>query len=49
MGADITPTDDGMIIEGTGHLNGASIQSYLITGSQWHSRLRDLHLTVKRR
>ena len=29
MGADITPTDDGMIIEGTGHLDGASIQSYL--------------------
>ena len=29
MGADITPTDDGMIIEGTGHLNGASIQRYL--------------------
>ncbi len=29
MGADITPTDDGMIIEGTGHLNGASIQSHL--------------------
>ena len=29
MGAVITPTDDGMIIEGTGHLNGASIQSYL--------------------
>ena len=29
MGADIKPTDDGMIIEGTGHLNGASIQSYL--------------------
>lgn len=29
MGADITPNDDGMIIEGTGHLNGASIQSYL--------------------
>lgn len=29
MGADITPTDDGMIIEGTGHLNGAPIQSYL--------------------
>ena len=29
MGADITPTDDCMIIEGTGHLNGASIQSYL--------------------
>ena len=29
MGADITPTDDGMIIEGTGHLTGASIQSYL--------------------
>ena len=29
MGADITPTDDGMIIEGTGQLNGASIQSYL--------------------
>lgn len=29
MGADITPTDDGMIIEGTEHLNGASIQSYL--------------------
>ena len=24
MGAVITPTDDGMIIEGTGHLNGAS-------------------------
>lgn len=29
MEAVITPTDDGMIIEGTGHLNGASIQSYL--------------------
>ena len=29
MGAVIAPTDDGMIIEGTGHLNGASIQSYL--------------------
>lgn len=29
MEADITPTDDGMIIEGTGQLNGASIQSYL--------------------
>ena len=29
MGAVITPTNDGMIIEGTGHLNGASIQSYL--------------------
>lgn len=29
MGAVITSTDDGMIIEGTGHLNGASIQSYL--------------------
>lgn len=29
MGADITPTDDGIIIEGTGHLNGASIQSHL--------------------
>ena len=29
MGAVITLTDDGMIIEGTGHLNGASIQSYL--------------------
>ena len=29
MGAVITPTDDGMIIEGTGHLNGASIQSYI--------------------
>lgn len=29
MGAVITPTDDGMIIEGIGHLNGASIQSYL--------------------
>ena len=29
MGADITPTDDGMIIEGTGQLNGASIQRYL--------------------
>ena len=29
MGAVITPTDDGMIIEGSGHLNGASIQSYL--------------------
>ena len=29
MGAVITPTDDGMIIEGTGHLNGASIQRYL--------------------
>lgn len=29
MGAKITPTDDGMIIEGTGSLNGASINSYL--------------------
>lgn len=29
MGASITPTDDGMIIEGTGHLSGASIQSFL--------------------
>ena len=29
MGAVITPTADGMIIEGTGHLNGASIQSHL--------------------
>lgn len=29
MGADITPTEDGMIIEGTGHLSGASIQSFL--------------------
>ena len=29
MGPEITPTDDRMIIEGTGHLNGASIQSYL--------------------
>ena len=28
-GADISTTEDGMIIEGTGHLNGASIQSYL--------------------
>ena len=29
MGADITPTEDGMIIEGTGHLSSASIQSFL--------------------
>lgn len=29
MGADITPTDDGMIIEGTGHLTGSPVQSYL--------------------
>ena len=29
MGANITPTDDGMIIEGTGHLQGADIESYL--------------------
>lgn len=29
MGADITPTDDGMIIEGNGHLQGADIESYL--------------------
>ena len=29
MGADITPTDDGMIIDGPGPVNGASIQSYL--------------------
>lgn len=29
MGADITPTDDGMIIRGTGDLKGAQIQSYL--------------------
>lgn len=29
MGANITPTDDGMIIEGTGSLKGAGINSYL--------------------
>lgn len=29
MGADITPTDDGMIINGTGRLLGAEIESYL--------------------
>lgn len=29
MGANITPTDDGMIIEGTGQLNGTDIESYL--------------------
>lgn len=29
MGADITPTDDGMIINGTGQLHGADIESYL--------------------
>lgn len=29
MGANITPMDDGMIIEGTGHLQGAEIESYL--------------------
>lgn len=29
MGAKITPTDDGMIIEGTGSLKGAHINSYL--------------------
>ena len=29
MGSNITPTDDGMIIEGTGYLNGADIESYL--------------------
>lgn len=29
MGAMITPTDDGMIIEGTGSLKGAGINSYL--------------------
>ncbi len=29
MGADITPTDDGMIIHGTGHLKGSDIESYL--------------------
>ena len=29
MGADITPTEDGMIIEGTGTLHGAKIQSFL--------------------
>ena len=29
MGANITPTDDGMIIEGTGHLRGTDIESYL--------------------
>ncbi len=29
MGADITPTDDGMIIKGTGHLKGADLDSYL--------------------
>lgn len=29
MGADITPTEDGMVIRGTGHLKGAEINSYL--------------------
>ncbi|MGN1266433.1 MAG: 3-phosphoshikimate 1-carboxyvinyltransferase [Dorea sp.] len=29
MGADITPTDDGMIIHGNGRLKGAEIESYL--------------------
>ena len=29
MGANITPTDDGMIIEGTGYLRGSDIESYL--------------------
>ena len=29
MGADITPTDDGMIINGNGNLKGAEIESYL--------------------
>lgn len=29
MGGNITPTDDGMIIEGTGHLQGGIINSYL--------------------
>lgn len=29
MGADVTPTDDGMIINGTGFLHGAEIDSYL--------------------
>ena len=29
MGGNITPTDDGMIIEGTGSLRGAKINSYL--------------------
>ena len=28
MGGNITPTDDGMIIEGTGHLRGTDIESY---------------------
>lgn len=29
MGGTITPTDDGMIIEGTGHLHGGTVNSYL--------------------
>ena len=29
MGADITPTDDGYIINGTGNLTGAALNSYL--------------------
>ena len=29
MGADITPTDDGMIIHGTGTLHGTKIHSFL--------------------
>ncbi len=29
MGANITPTEDGMIIEGCGHLTGATINSFL--------------------
>lgn len=28
MGAHVTPTEDGMIIEGTGHLTGANIHTY---------------------
>ena len=29
MGANVTPTEDGMIIEGGSHLTGARIQSHL--------------------
>ena len=40
MGADVTPTDDGMIIRGKTLLHGAVIDSYFDHRIAWHFRLQ---------
>ena len=42
MGADITPTDDGMIIQGGHALHGAKINSYLDHRMPWPLQLQHL-------